>query len=137
MSNPAYPEIARKRPPEPQQCAIELYGLPDDWTFIHLDVKSLNEPTEYTIMEGAVYPKTLFGEPDYSNPKPGTKFKLSLPTIIWEKWKLDWERETGFCFKCKGSGRYLAKWGKEIGPVYRDCTRCGATGKSSHIEAAA
>ncbi len=44
--------------------------------------------------------------------------------------EMAYERETGNCFHCAGSGTRNAGWHHERGHEYRDCARCGATGKA-------
>lgn len=43
---------------------------------------------------------------------------------------LAWEAETGNCFRCNGSGQESLGWSKAEGPRYRQCSRCGGTGKA-------
>lgn len=41
-----------------------------------------------------------------------------------------YERDTGMCHRCLGNGKEWYGWGVETGNRYRDCSRCGATGKA-------
>lgn len=128
---PVYPEIAVVRPPDPVRCAIEIYGLPDQWEMVGAEVHGgIGQSTEYTLYEGAVYSKTLFGERDFKNPQEGTERKLALPTVIYRNWLAQWERETGYCYKCQGSGLEKTGWSAKAGTRYCSCDRCKATGES-------
>lgn len=44
--------------------------------------------------------------------------------------KARFERDTGWCHCCGGSGQAWARWSAAEGTQYRDCARCGATGKA-------
>lgn len=43
---------------------------------------------------------------------------------------LAWEKETGNCMKCAGSGQMNTGWHHEHGNRYAPCNRCNATGKA-------
>ncbi|WMC11709.1 hypothetical protein PU634_04920 [Oceanimonas pelagia] len=47
--------------------------------------------------------------------------------------KLDYERDTGNCAVCQGSGKAWAGWDHIDGNRYEPCQRCGATGKAPLI----
>jgi hypothetical protein len=40
------------------------------------------------------------------------------------------EKETGRCAKCNGTGQQWQGWNHERGNRYEPCTRCGATGRA-------
>lgn len=42
-----------------------------------------------------------------------------------------YEAEEGKCADCAGCGRESSGYSMETGPTWRDCRRCGATGKPS------
>lgn len=50
--------------------------------------------------------------------------------------RLRYERETGRCANCYGSGRQWAGWHYQEGTKYRPCCACGATGCARNEEAA-
>lgn len=47
-----------------------------------------------------------------------------------------YERETGTCAECEGSGKTVAGWSAAEGARYRPCAKCNATGKAKIMEAA-
>ena len=51
--------------------------------------------------------------------------------------KLNYEKETGKCCKCSGSGSMWYEWNHIDGNKYKPCNRCGATGKAQAQEDAA
>lgn len=45
--------------------------------------------------------------------------------------RAEFERETGQCSECEGSGKTLAGWHHIEGDRFRPCSRCRATGKAA------
>lgn len=48
-----------------------------------------------------------------------------------------YERETGKCSTCYGTGQSWFEWSKDAGNRYHDCKKCEATGKTKIIAEAA
>lgn len=46
----------------------------------------------------------------------------------------DYERETGQCWDCKGSGQIQVGYSTATGAVHEACARCGGTGKAINKE---
>jgi len=44
-----------------------------------------------------------------------------------------WERETGKCANCEGSGKTMQSWHHINGATYRDCRDCEGTGKTKKL----
>ena len=42
-----------------------------------------------------------------------------------------YERETGHCYRCLGSGSKFARWSSQNGTTYETCSRCNGTGKAA------
>ena len=47
-----------------------------------------------------------------------------------DRWVLEWEKKTGKCSDCTGSGKQFAEWSVTEGMRYKPCNKCGGTGKS-------
>lgn len=45
--------------------------------------------------------------------------------------RAEYERETGHCSACLGSGREFAKWDHVTGTWFRTCKKCDGTGKAT------
>ena len=129
------PADVEARPPSFEQNAIEIYGLPKDWTAFMWKAVGDKETTGYTEMEGGVY-KTAYasgknkGSLNYSKPEPGTKAKVVLPCKVHAAWLLQWEVETGHCHQCHGTGRQNWGWSAAKGTRHRACDRCNETGRA-------
>lgn len=129
---PALPEAVTKRPHSFERCAIELYGLPPDWQFIRLTAKG-DQENGYTEVEGGVY-RTRFekgkrkGEINHDKPEPGTHMTVAIPLKHWREWTARWERDTGCCSGCYGTGKASAGWSAGKGAAFRPCKKCNATG---------
>lgn len=46
----------------------------------------------------------------------------------------DYERETGQCWDCKGSGQIQVGYSTATGAVHEACARCGGTGEATNKE---
>lgn len=46
-----------------------------------------------------------------------------------------YERDTGRCAKCSGTGEWSYGWTKDTGRLVKPCPRCNATGKAPTTEA--
>lgn len=45
-----------------------------------------------------------------------------------------WERDTGKCSECFGTGAAWAGWSRDKGDFTKPCRRCGSTGKAPTID---
>ena len=43
----------------------------------------------------------------------------------------NYERETGLCWKCEGSGQEWVGWSRDAGDKHQPCRCCSATGKAA------
>jgi hypothetical protein len=133
------PEAAQKRAPDWIQCIREKYALPVDWDFVVFTAKG-EGLGEYFEVTGGVY-KTPFksclrkGEINRRAPEPGTGCTVVLPRIEYKAWLEKWERDTGLCAPCSGSGFTLRSCGVS-GTIYRKCSKCDGTGLPKKQEAA-
>jgi hypothetical protein len=68
------------------------------------------------------------GKPNWKKKIPGTEKTVFIKTADFKAFLLRWEQETGKCVNCFGTGQEWAGSGVR-GTRYRDCRKCGATGK--------
>ena len=69
------------------------------------------------------------GRPNWDK---GDKTTLRIVNILVDEhdnWVNEWEKRTGKCSECTGSGKTIKSSGIE-GTTYRTCKRCNGTGKS-------
>lgn len=93
--------------------AIEKYNLPDNWKW----------GTAEAVKDGLI----LSGGIDRS--RPFEKIILSNDDIIFCQDK--YEKETGNCSQCSGTGQEIYGCHRDTGNKYRDCKECNATGKTN------
>lgn len=66
------------------------------------------------------------GRPKYARDK--VRVIVSSQEVAAEEQR--YERETGKCLVCLGSGQEFASWSRKEGVCYSPCRRCGAEGKA-------
>jgi hypothetical protein len=109
--------------------ARRVHNMPEDWRWCRLN--SHNKPEDFIEVEGAI-PTGVFK----SGPRKGRpKWPKELQTIWMRRRDMDrvaieWEKETGKCHKCDGTGQEWAGWNKEEGRKTRKCDRCSGSGKA-------
>lgn len=96
--------------------AIRVHGKPQGWRWYTLDSHEM--PEDFIKIEGGSSP-------------------CDLETIWIRERELDetrelWERESGKCSECLGSGKTLASWSKRNGETFRQCKRCEGTGNRDY-----
>lgn len=63
----------------------------------------------------------------------GQKFRVVVTRAEEDAERDEYERTTGFCAACVGSGRQFEKWSKDHGTWYGDCEKCNGTGKAAQV----
>jgi len=63
---------------------------------------------------------------------PVTKRTAYIKPDEHEKWLISWEKQTGKCHECVGTGKRNVGWSKANGTLLQPCKKCNATGKSNH-----
>jgi hypothetical protein len=94
--------------------------------------------TRDVIVTGCVPTDTYKSGPRKGRPKfisPGDKCVVTQVEEMDAK--RDYERDTGKCNGCQGSGKQWAGWSAGEGSRYRECRRCGSTGIAPAQEQAA
>lgn len=130
-------ELAPVRPDDHwSEYARQTLGLHDHWQWysIERDPDGVAMPKDVTKLTGCVPTiKTRGpdkGEPNWRRPLPGTHRVVWIERDKFDAWLLEWERKTGKCHRCYGKGQVIRRWSKDEGTEYRDCDRCGGTGKA-------
>lgn len=134
---PELPDAVKKRPPTIDQYIIEKFNLDPRWQQCCWKKEGMNSKTgecKFILVDGAVYSRTISrgprkGEVNYKKPEPGTSMSVSVIPDEMNAWLAKWERETGYCQECKGTGFSVHGWSQDRGMRYRKCKDCGATGK--------
>jgi len=112
-------------------------GAPADWRWFSLKVLG-NDYKDRTngavLVEGACAPPNYTrgqwkGTPNWKKRDKATDRQFVITMRDYDARKEQWERDTGKCFECYGSGQSFASTGRD-GTKYRDCRRCNATGST-------
>ena len=115
-----------------EEHAREKYALPPEWTASQFACFPLDGPTLYVQLIGAVYEPVTRGprkgKPNWDKPI-GKKTTAILPIADHEAWVRAWERRTGKCSSCVGTGQTIARC-SAAGTEWRDCRICGGTGRA-------
>lgn len=139
MAQPKRPEVVENRMPSAEQHCRELYGFSKDWQVCAWHVKG-DGAGKYLELTGGIYPETYKsgkrkGQTNYR--KPQTESMVSLANMAHEAWLVQWERETGYCAACEGTGHERAGWNHIKGCCFRPCQKCDATGTAKQTAEAA
>lgn len=108
--------------------AREKAGMPPEWHWFNMRcMPPSNEPVIYFEITGAVAPMKTRGK-DAGRAHNWRKLdKSTLRTVCitpkeHDDWKRAWEKKTGKCSECQGTGQIMAGWSKVYGTKYRPCT---------------
>lgn len=69
------------------------------------------------------------GEPRYSHPEPGTIKRVIVTDEELRKEAIAYEKLTGKCWNCKGSGKTFKSWSSHEGVSYQVCDKCQGCGQ--------
>ena len=122
-----YEPVARptNRPFVPELAARKKIGAGDDWKLYA--VKHIDD--DITLVEGAVpLGVRKNGLPKWPPVKDCQKVYVTMQQR--DEVARAYEASTGRCVECGGDGFVFNGWHYEKGFKYRDCTKCGATGKA-------
>jgi hypothetical protein len=131
LSHPAIAEPV-ETPDVYNLAAQRLKGMPEDWQWFSIESKE-SPFGRFTQVTGAV-PVGFYSR----GPRKGrTKWPANKDCQVFQftpaqldDVMLAWEAETGNCFTCGGDGQEQFGWSKAEGRRYRQCSRCGGTGKA-------
>ena len=120
-------------PPDIYNLAAQrLKGVPVDWQWVSIESKQ-SPFGRFTQVTGAV-PVGFYsrgprkGRAKWPARKDCQVFRFTPAQL--EEAMLAWEAETGNCSTCGGDGQEQFGWSKAEGKRYRQCSRCGGTGKA-------
>lgn len=135
LSERVIPEAAIARPPTPEQHAREMLKLSPDWRVFSW--RAIGDPGKSVgiLITGAVCTETIQrgpwkGTPNWKKRDRATEIPVTVFDVQHQSWLAAWERDTGLCHGCQGSGSVFASWSTTEGTKYRPCARCNATGKA-------
>ena len=107
--------------------AKEKAGLPANWRIYQWSCfpKDGSE-TIYVAVTGAVCEHKKMtgphkGETNWKLLDKATEKTVNLPVAEHEQWKLEWEKKTGKCSRCTGTGEVMESWN---GTKMRACLKC-------------
>ena len=132
-ANSGWPAAVKERPPNYEQHVREMFGFAREWELVSWEVKGKGA-TEYLEIVGGVY-RTIYtkgknaGRINFSKPEPDTLATVALPTKAHDVWISNWEKDTGHCHRCFGTGQACTGWSAAEGSRFSPCKRCDATGR--------
>jgi hypothetical protein len=110
--------------------ARRVHDMPEGWRWFSLD--SYNKPEDFIEVKGAIPCGVITRGPRKGSPKwPKEYDTLWIRRRDMDRVALEWEQETGKCYKCEGTGQEFAGWSTDKGSRTRECSRCTASGKAS------
>ena len=112
--------------------ARRVHNLPDDW---HPRIYGCLDRDLGFYLVGAVPIGTYSRGPRKGRPKLPPLRELQRVVITpkeVQETREQWERETGMCHRCGGSGEVVAIVSRD-GTTYRPCSLCNGTGKANHL----
>lgn len=118
--------------------ARELLGMPPEWDSYHLEAIGHtpdDSATKLIRVTGAVAPMKTRGKykglPNWDKRDPATDKTAYFTPEEHDRWVQEWEKKTGKCSDCTGSGKRYAGWSVAEGTTYKPCKTCGETGMAA------
>lgn len=71
------------------------------------------------------------GQHNWDKMDKSTKRTVYITIAENAEFVAQWERDTGKCANCEGTGKTLQSWHYIKGATYRDCVECNGIGKSN------
>ena len=111
--------------------AREMLGMPPEWEGYEFEAIGGNKLVRVV---GAVAPIKTRGK--YKGHRNWQKLdKATEKTAYYtpaehDEWVAQWEKKTGKCAECYGTGQMFARWSVANGTEHKPCVKCGATGKA-------
>ena len=107
-----------------EMLAKEKSGHGDEWRPMRLEWVGPDDNPYAMKVEGAIYEPFKSGprkgEPNWLKPRDGTKLTLWIKPEEIDARERQWERDTGLCFNCDGTGE----------KYNRTCIRCKGSTKA-------
>lgn len=105
-------------------------GAPDGWQWYRQEAIDGG-----LLVTGAVCDATYKSGPrkgltNWSKRDKATERRILISELAMLGRRMQWERDTGKCSECFGTGAEWAGWSAKDGNRTRPCRRCGSTGKA-------
>lgn len=116
----------------------KMMSLPNDWRWHAVEALTLANGKQAIRVKGCV-PDGVYqsgprkGRPRYKKPIAGTERETIILQDDLDKFKVDWEFETGSCMHCGGSGLRWVGWSVDTGNRFKPC-KCGRTPQTTTEE---
>jgi hypothetical protein len=116
-----------------EEHAREKAGASEEWKVYLWECLPAGDPTQVYRLTGAIAPLSQHG-PQKGNRAWWKMDKATVQTVYisatdHERWQRNWERKTGKCAECQGSGRTWATLRVDKPTECRPCSRCAGSGK--------
>ncbi len=105
--------------------------MPQAWRVFRFECfpHSTKVPTQYFELEGAIVPNIKGTErPDWKLAKKSIRQTVIILTAEQEAWEVAWEKTTGNCRECAGTGEKVFRV-SAVGAEFKPCWRCAGKGK--------
>jgi hypothetical protein len=120
--------------------AREVYAMPEGWAWFRLESVGPDHSRDLCVsmVTGAVctakYTKgPNKGSPNWKRRDRATEQTIAIPFRDLDAFCEAWERKTGLCASCGGSGEAITGWNGETGNSYCKCVRCFGSGRYSPV----
>ena len=131
MSERIIPDAVLARRPDYETQAREALGMSSEWKIMRWEAKG-EHPNYYGVLVTGAVPGPLKtrgkykGHPDWS--KRTMEASITITKQAKKTWIAAWERDTGYCHHCLGTGQEFKSWNCNTGFAYSPCSHCAATG---------
>lgn len=107
--------------------AREKSSLPDNWHPWKFEIKD-SPYGDFLELTGAICPLYVRGpkkgKPNYEKADMATACTVQVGRQEYVEWVAKWEKETGKCAMCNGTGKEFSGWSASDGKTYKPCSRC-------------
>lgn len=115
-----------------EEHAREKVNAPPEWSPYHYEWLP-KDSTRKEVLEVRGCIKYIISRGKNKGKRGWMKKEFNRTTYITpdenEKWCKEWEKKTGLCSHCKGSGKVANGWNIETGIRYKQCSECNGMGK--------
>lgn len=126
-SRPVDPQAGVEKPEWWNIIARRKLGVSDAWRW--WEIRRIGMTNDALLIGAVPAGFTKAGRPKWPSRANSQEVVITDAEMTAEKEA--WERATGKCHNCYGTGQESAGWSLAEGPRYRDCPRCGTTGHAS------
>ncbi len=135
MSEPEKTSACEDGPPDFYNQIAVSRGCPAGWQWLSLDAVGADRKTGGVVIKGGVFSSLLKsgknkGKPNFAKADAGTAREILVTFADLDAFREQWERDSGKCYQCGGSGETVASSGV-AGRTFTKCRRCRGTGRPS------